>query len=416
MAEADSSVMQPAPQLSLDFPRVTLPTRAREARVLPAAGLFAGVGGIELGLASAGHETTLLCEIDEIARSVLDSRFPDVRKHSDVCTLKSLPRETKLLVGGFPCQDLSQAGMTRGIDGMRSGLVREAFRLLQRRRVPWLVLENVSFMLSLGGGRALHVILDALEELGYRWAYRVVDSRAFGLPQRRERIFIVASTEDDPRAVLFADEAGIPPEKRRDDGFAAGFYWTEGLRGLGWAVDAVPTLKGGSTVGVPSPPGIWMPDGRIVTPTIQDAERMQGFPRNWTKAAEGVAKPGYRWKLVGNAVSVPVIKWLGKRLARPGDVQLDGVRRLDGGGRWPDAAFNVGDGRFANALSRYPKAVSGKPLHEFIDDDPPPLSRRATAGFLERASRSTLRFPPGFLDAMRAHLARMEALERSGDG
>src|SRR5690606_8248114 len=113
-------------------------------------------------------------------------------------------------------------------------------------------------MLQLGKGKALDVIVNTLEDLGYRWAYRVVDSRAFGLPQRRERVFMIASLEEDPRHVLYADEAGPPSEDERDAegrlGVACGFYWTEGLRGLGWAVDAVPTLKGGSTIGIPSPP------------------------------------------------------------------------------------------------------------------------------------------------------------------
>lgn len=377
-------------------------------RSLSVVGLFAGIGGIERALGAAGHRTVLLCEIEKTARAVLKQRFPDVATHDDVCTLKSLPSGTELLAGGFPCQDLSQAGQTKGIDGMRSGLVREALRLLQKRRIPWLVLENVSFMLQLAGGRALNVIFDALEELGYRWAYRVVDSRAFGVPQRRERVFIVAALDEDPRAVLFADEAGVPPEKRRDDGYACGFYWTEGIRGLGWAVDAVPTLKGGSTVGVPSPPGIWMPDGRIVTPSLRDVERMQGFPANWTKPAEAVAKTGMRWKLVGNAVTVPAFRWLGERLAKPGDVLLKDVESLADGARWPRAAFNIGRGRFSNGLSAYPKHVIGKPLHEFVGKDLRPLSLRATAGFLERTTRLSLNFPDGFLDAIRGHLKKME--------
>jgi DNA (cytosine-5)-methyltransferase 1 len=74
----------------------------------------------------------------------------------------------------------------------------------------------------------------------------------------------------------------------------------------------VPTLKGGSGLGIPSPPAIWMPDGHFVLPDIRDAERLQGFPAGWTEAAlTGHSKEGARWKLVGNAVSVPVSRWLG---------------------------------------------------------------------------------------------------------
>ena len=68
---------------------------------------------------------------------------------------------------------------------------------------------------------------------------------------------------------------------------------------MGWAVDAIPTLKGGSTIGIPSAPAIWLPDGRIITPEIRDAERLQGFAEDWTNPAIAVTKPGYRWKLVG---------------------------------------------------------------------------------------------------------------------
>src|SRR5262249_43455119 len=162
------------------------------------------------------------------------------------------PRGTQLVAAGFPCQDLSQAGKTKGIEGSRSGLVAEVFRLLARDRVPWLLLENVPFMLQLAGGRALDVIIESIDALGYQWAYRVGASLAFGLPQRRERVFLLASRSEDPRGVLFADSAERPEPPSPWHSVACGFYWTEGVRGLGWAVDAVPTLKGGSTVGIPS--------------------------------------------------------------------------------------------------------------------------------------------------------------------
>ena len=117
--------------------------------------------------------------------------------------------------------------------------------------------------------------------------------------------------------MLFADneQPVVTPYKR---GLWCGFYWTEGLRGLGWAVDAVPTLKGGSTIGIPSPPAIWNSgDGSITTPDIRDAERLQGFDADWTLPAldVGGVRRGHRWKLVGNAVSVPVARWVGDRLA-----------------------------------------------------------------------------------------------------
>lgn len=374
---------------------------ADERPPLAAVGLFAGIGGIELGLARAGHHTLLLCENEPGAAAVLRSRFPEIPLHSDVRRLAALPEGTELLMGGFPCQDLSQAGPTHGIGGARSGLIDEVFRLLATHDVPWLLLENVPFMLQLQQGRALDHIIAALENLGYGWAYRVVDSRSMGLPQRRERVYLVASRVGDPRGVLLVDEAGEPEPPNRDAWreVACGFYWTEGLRGLGWAQDAVPTLKGGSTIGIPSPPAIVLTSGEIVQPDLRDAERLQGFPVDWTEPCVANSRPSHRWKLIGNAVTVDVPAWVGARLRHPGqydprfDVPL--VRR---GGAWPRAAWGSAGERWISPVSAWPFQTPSPPLESFLAFPPKPLSTKAAAGFYSRAKRASLRFPPGFLD------------------
>lgn len=372
------------------------------------AGLFAGVGGIERGLHRAGHASALLCENDPAARAVLEARFSDVRLHEDVRTLKALPRGVTLIAAGFPCQDLSQAGTTTGIAGARSGLVGEVFRLVEQHRTPWVMLENVPFMLQLAGGEAMNVITSAFESLGYAWAYRVVDARAFGLPQRRRRVYFVASKTGDPREVLFADEAGPVVEPvLNGHPVACGFYWTEGIRGLGWAVDAIPTLKGGSALGIPSAPAVLLPNGDVVTPNIRDAERLQGFPANWTKPAERVAKKGARWKLVGNAVSVQAAAWVGRRLAKPGRPLEFATTAMGHSKRWPSAAWNVDGGRYAVGASEWPVRKPYASLTEFLKFEPTLLSVRATSGFLRRTEIANLRFPPGFLPALRKHLERM---------
>jgi DNA (cytosine-5)-methyltransferase 1 len=373
------------------------------------AGLFAGVGGLERGLARAGHETALLCENDPGAMAVLEARFEETDFHEDVCTLRRLPRETTLLAAGFPCQDLSQAGKTVGIAGARSGLVAEVFRLIEQHRTPWVLLENVPFMLQLGRGEAMNVITTTLEALNYRWAYRVVDTRSFGLPQRRRRVYLVAALEEDPRGVLFGDEAGAASQTtaKVGDPCAFGFYWTEGTRGLGWAVDAIPTLKGGSSIGIPSPPAILLDTGEIVTPSIRDAERLQGFPTDWTKPAEAVTRKGQRWKLVGNAVSVPVAEWIGRRLREPGKVLDFDTAVLKPHTPWPMAAWNVGQGRVRVTASEWPVRRKQQSLSTFLRYPTAPLSAKATAGFLSRAQVAPLNFDDGFLDAIRAHLQRM---------
>ena len=127
------------------------------------------------------------------------------------------------------------------------------FRLLRREPVPWVLIENVYFMLYLAKGAAMEGILGPLEELGYRWAYRVVDSRAFGLPQRRRRVFIVATSVGDPRDVLLVDNAPVPDPAPLNMTGAIAFYWTEGRSGNGLTADATPPLKAGSSLGIPSP-------------------------------------------------------------------------------------------------------------------------------------------------------------------
>ncbi|MFF0541632.1 DNA cytosine methyltransferase [Nocardia thailandica] len=370
-------------------------------------GLFAGIGGLELGLARGGWSTELLCEIEPGAQGVLAARFPDTDLHPDITRLRALPAGTELVAAGFPCQDLSQAGRTAGITGRRSGLVDEVFRLVRRRRGPrWLLIENVPFMLQLGRGAAMRHITAALEDLGYTWAYRVVDARAFGLPQRRQRVLMLASRTDDPRAVLFGDDAG-EREYGDPDRDPCGFYWTEGVRGLGWAVNAVPTLKGGSGLGIASPPAVRLPAGEIVTPGITDAERLQGFDAGWTEPALDVpgVRQGHRWKLVGNAVSVRMADWVGQRLAAPLTALTEG-EPMRPGEAWPSAAWGRAGTAYRVPLSSWPVHEPYEDLKNFLTE-PRLLSPRATAGFLRRASMGNLRFPPGFLEDVRDHLDRM---------
>jgi len=376
------------------------------------AGLFAGIGGIELGLQRAGMQTKILCEWWEPARAVLAHRFPDVPLEADVQELGRLP-SVDLVAAGFPCTDLSQAGTMRGISGAGSGLVSHVFRLLEDRRVPWVLLENVRNMLVLDGGRAMHFIVQQLESLGYQWAYRLVDSRFTGVPQRRHRVIFVASTQGDPRDVLFADDAGEPDDTEfSDDMF--GFYWTEGLRGLGWARDAVPTLKGGSTIGISSPPAIWIPSARpgrrIVTPSISEAEQLQGFEAGWTSRAEAVStRKGTRWKLVGNAVTVGVSEWVAGRLRSPGRFAAE-VRTIPDSAPWPTAAFGTAGQRWAVDASMWPLRRPYTHLRDVVDvSNATALSSRAASGFLERARRSSLRFAPSFLDDLASHVDMLAA-------
>lgn len=370
-------------------------------------GLFAGIGGIELGFQRSGIKCELMCEVDEGAASILRRSFSEVELAGDICALKSIPN-VDIVAGGFPCQNLSLAGDNSGIHGAKSGLVGEFFRLVKSLRRPptWLVLENVPFMLWQRKGEAMKHVIGLLEEQDYRWAYRVVDSRSFGLPQRRRRVIFVASKSEDPREVLFADEAHVNYDL--DDGQSpCGFFWTEGRAGLGWAVNAVPTLKGGSSIGIASLPAIWFRrTGEISTPHICDAERLQGFRADWTRT-EISGRPlrdGFRCKLVGNAVNVRLAAWLGMRLQKPGTYDFSRTAREFTNGTWPNAAWGGSGKAYPVRITEYPKCRKYQALEPFLKFPKKQLSKRAASGFLKRARSGSLNFAEGFLEAVESHI------------
>lgn len=381
--------------------------------------IFGGIGGLELGLHRHGHRTSLFCECDPEARAVLARHFPDVPIADDIvkthAVVGQISRGSDLLTAGFPCTDLSQAGRTRGFAGGRSSLIRETIELLRRRPFPNVLIENVPNWRHLHSGAYVSEVLSALEMLGYRWAYRTVDALAFGVPQRRHRVFVFATLEGDPREVLFhGNEPVFAPELALDEA-AHGFYWTEGNRGLGWGEDCIPTLKGGSAIGIPAPPAILMPNLDIVTPDARDAERLQGFPQGWTDIdgrIDGSERPfnqRRRWHLIGNAVNVQVSSWIGEQLTRRTAFEGDEGVRLTAGESWPNAAWFNGRQRYRVPLSTWPVRRERNPLAEFLHFPGAPLSVRATAGFFGRIMQSRLHFKPGFRDAVEAHLKRMES-------
>lgn len=370
-------------------------------------GLFAGIGGFELGFSRAGLSSDLLCEIDPAARAVLEEHFPGVDVVKDVQDLDELTPKSDLVTAGFPCQDLSSVGEKGGIGGDNSSLIGHVFRLLERQRIEWVVLENVPFMLQLNSGEAMHVIADSLTELGYSWAYRIVDTAAFGLPQRRRRVFVVASQNGDPRDVLLADDRPDweRPEPTMDK--PVGFYWTEGQYSVGLSGNGVPPLKGGSGVGIPSPPAILLANGLAGKPDIRDAERLQGFDADWTLPAESVDRPSSRWRLVGNAVTVDVAEWLGERLVEPGTYDPKADHRWNPDDTWPHAAWSTDGEIFSSSVSHFPVARSRRGLDEFLEFPLRPLSVRATKGFLSRLREGGLSTPPGFEETLQEHAERM---------
>lgn len=380
---------------------------------MKAVSLFSGIGGIELGLAKSGIESGFFCEVDPLARAVLRTGFPDAEIVDDIRSLAKLPK-CEIVTAGFPCQDLSQAGGKKGIAGEKSGLVKKLLALIemqpQRQRPEWILIENVPYMLRLDRGRAMDFLTGELTRLGYQWAYRVVDARSFGLPQRRARVVLLASKSGLASDVLFGDDYPVPDIDGKpsdvDGADAFGFYWTEGSRGVGWAREGVPPIKCGSTLGIASPPAVWLPQHDFVgTIDIRDAERLQGFPRDWTDYSRaGIeARQSYRWRLVGNAVSTKLSEWVGKRLGQAKPAQFDRAP-LDRAKAWPDAACGDAGSVRSVRVSRWASNAKQKPLSSFLKYELKPLSQRATEGFLRRTVDCTnVVYSEAFLASLRKH-------------
>jgi DNA (cytosine-5)-methyltransferase 1 len=166
--------------------------------------LFSGIGGFSLGLERAGMRTVAFCEIDPYCRAVLRKHWPDVPIHEDVRSLTSIRLVNTLhraswpidvICGGFPCQDISEAGRGSGIEGERSGLWRSFYRLIGELRPRYAIVENVSAL----AWRGLGTILGDLAEIGYDAEWSSVSACSVGAPHPRERVFIVAYPEGGRR-------------------------------------------------------------------------------------------------------------------------------------------------------------------------------------------------------------------------
>jgi DNA (cytosine-5)-methyltransferase 1 len=184
-------------------------------------------------------------EIDRFPSAVLAHHYPQVPNHGDFTSIGAPAID--LLVGGTPCQSFSVAGLRGGLADGRGNLALEFMRLAARCAPRWIVWENVPGVLSSNGGRDFGAILGALVELGYGFAYRVLDAQFFGVPQRRRRVFIVGHLGDWRRAaaVLFERESlrGNPP--------ASGEARKEVAGTLGWASDSARYKAVGNSMAVP---------------------------------------------------------------------------------------------------------------------------------------------------------------------
>jgi len=162
--------------------------------------LFSGIGGFSLGLERAGMTTVAFCEIEPYCQAVLRKHWPDVPIYDDVRTLTNERLKADgitgidLICGGFPCQDISNAGKRAGIEGERSGLWSEFARIIGEVRPRYALLENVAALLSGDGGRWFGRVLGDLAEIGYDAEWHCIPASYVGAPHRRDRVWIIANT------------------------------------------------------------------------------------------------------------------------------------------------------------------------------------------------------------------------------
>ena len=221
---------------------------------MTAVSLFAGIGGFDLALERNGVKVVASVEIDKHAQGVLRKQFPNSQILGDIQEVSGeqlisagFTPKHGVIVGGFPCQDLSVAGKRAGLAGARSGLFWEICRLLDETQARYFILENVPGLLTSSGGRDMGVVIGALAERGYSIAWRVLDAQYFGVPQRRRRIFIVGCLGDDwrtPAEVLDLAEgsAGDTPPSRKKGQDSAGTATNGSRSGSLLGSDIVDTL------------------------------------------------------------------------------------------------------------------------------------------------------------------------------
>lgn len=186
-----------------------------------------GIEAASLAWLPLGWRCAFLSEIEAFPRAVLAHHYPDVTVRGDFRHIQAGDHDAiDVLVGGTPCQSFSVAGLRGGLDDARGNLAAEFVRLVERLRPRWCVWENVPGVRSSDAGRALGSVLGALAECGYGWAFRSLDAQYFGVPQRRERVFVVGHSRDwrGAAAVLFEPESlrGDPAPRRETGQSPAG--------------------------------------------------------------------------------------------------------------------------------------------------------------------------------------------------
>ena len=265
--------------------------------------MFSGIGGFELGIEQSDINTELVgyAEIDKYAILIFEKQFTGVTNYGDATaiTASNLP-DFDLLVGGFPCQAFSIAGKQQGFSDTRGTLFFDIARICAEKRPRYLVLENVKGLLSHDGGQTFQTILRVLADLGYRVEWQVLNSKNFGVPQNRERVFIVGylgerSGQEIFPLTTYSQSASVVALQQLNKAESQGnrIYDSSGLA----------TTLASQAGGLGAKTGLYQIDTQVRRLTPTECERLQGFPDGWTAGLSDTQ----RYKTLGNAVTVPVV-------------------------------------------------------------------------------------------------------------
>ena len=265
--------------------------------------MFSGIGGFELGIEQSDINTELVgyAEIDKYAILIFEKQFTGVTNYGDATaiTASNLP-DFDLLVGGFPCQAFSIAGKQQGFSDTRGTLFFDIARICAEKRPRYLVLENVKGLLSHDGGQTFQRILRVLADLGYRVEWQVLNSKNFGVPQNRERVFIVGylgerSGQEIFPLTTYSQSASVVALQQLNKAESQGnrIYDSSGLA----------TTLASQAGGLGAKTGLYQIDTQVRRLTPTECERLQGFPDGWTAGLSDTQ----RYKTLGNAVTVPVV-------------------------------------------------------------------------------------------------------------
>ncbi len=286
--------------------------------------LFAGIGGISLGLERAGMHCEWQVENDPFCTKVLQKHWPDVARYGDIRTVDTFTlARVDLIAGGFPCQDISNAGKKEGITGKQSGLWKEFSRIVCDIRPRYVLVENVAALTS----RGLDTVLGDLAQLRYDAEWFCLRASDFGAPHRRERLFIVAYTESNTGQLQqgqwahVRDQSAINGPKRFDvaDACCSGRQEqhaapiTEEQRHASWCTRAKASSGQFESRVCGGPDGFpcWL-DGYYRWPSGPGEEPFEWEPKRVTQ--ESIPNRAARLKALGNAVIPQIAEYIGRSI------------------------------------------------------------------------------------------------------